>query len=112
MTRRGGGGIEIVPLDVDEVDDEVVDKAPEILDNCVLWNIIVGASFDKVGTLGLFPLCLTPLAFNAYYMDFKIMNQDPILSLNEYKRLSILVSLTIIPAAIMSPKVFGKFGMA
>ena len=106
--EEGDGGIEIVPLEVNEVDDE----APEILDNCVLLNIIVGAFFDNVGTSGLYPLCLSPLAFNAYYMDFKIMDQDPILSLNGYKWLSILVALTIIPAAIISPKVFGNFGMA
>jgi len=106
--EEGDGGIEIVSFEVDEVDD----KAPDILDNCALWNIIVGAFFDNVGTSGLFPLCLAPLAFNAYYMDFKIMGQEPILSLNGYKWLSILVALTIIPAAIISPKLFGKFGIA
>jgi len=105
-----GGGIEIVPFEENEEDED--DKAPETLDNCLLWNIIVGAFFDNVGTSGLYPMCLAPLAFNAYYKDFKMMGLDPILSLNGYKWLSILVALTVIPAAIISPKVFRKFGLA
>mmetsp|Transcript_16605 Transcript_16605/g.24538 ORF Transcript_16605/g.24538 Transcript_16605/m.24538 type:complete len:685 (+) Transcript_16605:91-2145(+) len=81
---------------------------PEELDNCVLWNIIAGAFFDNVGTAGLNPMCVTPVAYTMYF----VTPNPPVLSLISYKWVSTLIGLMIIPAALASSKVFSSFGTA
>jgi MFS family permease len=69
----------------DDDDDDEENKAPDKLDNWTMWNIIVGAFADNVGTAGLNPLCLSPLAFIAYYKSFVERGLPPIMSLIAYK---------------------------
>uniref|UniRef100_A0A6T7JU88 Major facilitator superfamily (MFS) profile domain-containing protein n=1 Tax=Attheya septentrionalis TaxID=420275 RepID=A0A6T7JU88_9STRA len=95
------------------VENETDEKAPpETLDNCLLWNIIFGAFADNVGTSGLNPMCLSPLAFIQYYRNFWVLGLTPVMSLNAYKWISTLIAIMIIPSAVVSPQVFKKMGAA
>ena len=35
---------------------------PDTIDKKTMWNIVGGALLDNIGSTGLFPLCLSPLA--------------------------------------------------
>jgi hypothetical protein len=99
--------------DWDESEEDEEDQvAPETINIGVLCNIITGAFLDNVGTAGLNPFCLSPLAFTAYYLNFESEGLSPVMSLTGYKWLSTLLALMIIPAVFITPQVFSKIGAA
>lgn len=103
---------------IDEADkgeeDEEEQKAPKVINQKHLWNIVIGAFADNIGSSGLMPLCLSPLAFNRYYTDF--IDQDPpqlpIMTQDAYKWISVLVALMVLPGTLVSPWFFRKAGAA
>lgn len=86
------------------------EKRPETINKKTFWNIILGALADNVGSTALFPLCLSPLALEAYLVDFVEANEDPIMSVTGYQWLSVCVALMVIPGTMITPWVFSKIG--
>ena len=82
------------------------------IDKPTMWNIMAGALLDNIGSCGLFPICLSPLAFNRFYDDFASQGLPPLLSLNGYKWVSIMVALVVIPTAALAPPVYRRIGPA
>ena len=80
----------------DEDDDNDGVKAPTELNKKVFANIILGALGDNIGSSGLMPLCLSPLAFNAFYESFVKQGLTPIMSQVAYKWISVLVALMVV----------------
>jgi hypothetical protein len=70
-------------------EDEDV-KRPDTIDQKTMWNIVGGALLDNIGSTGLFPLCLSPLALEAYYGQFVARNEEPIMSILGCKSFRIL----------------------
>lgn len=100
---------------VNETEEEAETETPPTeIDKSTLANIVIGAFFDIFGSKALFPLCLSPLAFETYYKDFLDATppETPIMSLTLYQWLSALVAIMVIPSTIFTPKVFQKFGVA
>mmetsp|Transcript_12678 Transcript_12678/g.19525 ORF Transcript_12678/g.19525 Transcript_12678/m.19525 type:complete len:697 (-) Transcript_12678:108-2198(-) len=95
---------------LNEDDEDVV--RPELIDQKTLWNIVGGALLDNIGSTGLFPLCLSPLALQAYYAQFVAAGEDPIMSILAYQWLSVCVALLVIPSTQMTPWFFEKLGVA
>lgn len=95
-----------------EEEDENTIKRPDAIDKCGVGNIIIGALLDNIGSTGLFPLCLSPLAIEQYYADLVDQGLDPIMSINGYMWLSVMVALMVIPSTYMTPYVFSKIGVA
>jgi predicted permease len=93
-------------------DDDEDDDAPKNMDWKVISNILVGSLADNAGSVGLFPLCLSPLAFNVFLSDFQIAGKEPLMTEDAYKWLSTLVAIMIVPAAIFSNKIYEKIGAA
>jgi len=85
---------------------------PEEIDQRALQNIVWGAFFDNLGSQALFPLCLSPLALEQFYMSYASVGEDPVMTLDAYKWLSVLVALMVIPSAVLCPKIFQKVGAA
>lgn len=99
-------GMEDAILDEDEDDNQV--RAVEKMDYKVFSLIILGALGDNVGSSGLMPLCLSPLAFERFYV-----NANPvIMSQVAYKWISVLVALMVVPGTLVSPFIYNKFGLA
>jgi hypothetical protein len=63
---------------INDNDEEDVIKAPAVLNKKHFVTIIVGALADNIGSAGLNPLCLSPLAFNAFYTSFVDQGLEPI----------------------------------
>ena len=74
--------------------------------------MIAGALLDNVGSSGLLPLALAPLALNEFYIDFVAVGEDPIMTQSAFKWLSVMVALTVIPGSAVSNVVFDKIGAA
>lgn len=85
---------------------------PTEIDMKACANIIAGAFADNIGSSGLVPLCLSPLMFDKYYTDFINNNLTPIMSQNDYKWISVMVSLMVIPSTVITPALFSKIGAA
>jgi MFS family permease len=66
-------------------DDEDNIKSPKELNRQTFGTIIIGALADNVGSAGLYPLCLSPLAFNAFYTSFVDQGLDPLMPVVAYK---------------------------
>ena len=100
----------------DHGDDPVTSSSssspPKEMSQWVLWNIILGALADNFGSNGLFPLCLSPLAFNHWTMNFLENLEEPILSLNGYKWMATLVALVVVPSTVIAPTIFNVVGPA
>ena len=94
-------------LDDDEDHVQHVDK----MDWKVFSSIIGGALGDNVGSSGLMPLCLSPLAFERFYA-FAPDPSNPIMSQVAYKWISVLVALMVVPGTLVSPFIYNKFGLA
>jgi len=94
------------------VDEEDEKNRPVTIDPVALWNVIFGALADNIGSTGLFPLCLSPLAIEQYLFEFTERGEEPIMSITGYKWLSVMVALMVIPATLMTPFVFKKIGVA
>ena len=73
-------------------DDEEVIRPTEV-DKKTLYNIVGGALLDNIGSTGLFPLCLSPLALDSYYNYFVQLGEEPIMSISAYQWLSVCVAL-------------------
>lgn len=71
----------------DEEEDGGV-PAPTQLNKKVFLTIILGALGDNIGSSGLMPLCLSPLAFNSFYTDFENQDLPPVMSQVAYKWIS------------------------
>ncbi|KAL7496626.1 hypothetical protein ACHAWT_004791 [Skeletonema menzelii] len=104
------------PVDIEDKftlneDDEDVIR-PDLIDQKTLWNIVGGALLDNIGSTGLFPLCLSPLALETYYSQFVAVNEPPIMSILAYQWLSVCVALLVIPSTQMTPWFFEKLGVA
>lgn len=85
---------------------------PESLDQKALFNIIAGAVADNFGSTALFPLCLSPLAIEQYLFDFIERDEYPIMTLEGYQWLSVMVAGMVVPSTMMTPYVFRKLGVA
>ncbi|CAB9500687.1 major facilitator Superfamily [Seminavis robusta] len=88
------------------------DKDSQNLHMKTLLHVLAGELADHVGSLGLVPLCLSPLMFNSFYVNFVEQNQDPIMSATAYKWIYIFPAVLVLPGAIVAPYLFKKFGPA
>jgi len=92
---------------------EVVDEddldAPERINQRVFWN---GALLDNIGSSGLFPMTLAPLAFDTFFVDLLVQGKEPIMTKVAFKWLSVMVALMVIPGAALSQPVFHRIGPA
>lgn len=96
----------------DDDDSQEENNAPTKIDSLVLWNVIVGALLDNVGSAGLLPLAMAPLALKVFYIDFVSIGENPIMTQSAFKWISVAVALTIIPGAAMSQVAFDRIGAA
>ena len=87
-------------------------EVPETIDWKLFTNIMVGALLDNIGSSGLFPLTLAPLAFNNFYRDFEDAGEEPIMIITGYKWISVCVALMVIPGATLTEPVFSRIGAA
>ncbi len=99
-----------IALDLYEEEEKI--KRPLAIDKKTLWNIVGGALLDNIGSTGLFPLCLSPLAMEQYYTQFVKRGEEPIMTIDSYQWLSVCVALLVIPSTQMTPYVFTKIGVA
>ena len=98
-------------LDDELEDDEDHVQPVDKMDWKVFSLIIGGALGDNVGSSGLMPLCLSPLAFERFYA-FAPDPSNPIMSQVAYKWISVLVALMVVPGTLVSPFIYNKFGLA
>lgn len=98
--------------DEENDNDDLIAERPEKINRKAMANILIGAFTDIAGSKALFPLCMTPLGFQTYYIDFVQIDEAPIMSLSLYKWLTVLISLIVIPSSIVAPKVFARIGLA
>eukprot|EP00569_Conticribra_weissflogii_P009627 CAMPEP_0171367188 /NCGR_PEP_ID=MMETSP0879-20121228/5928_1 /TAXON_ID=67004 /ORGANISM="Thalassiosira weissflogii, Strain CCMP1336" /LENGTH=487 /DNA_ID=CAMNT_0011875187 /DNA_START=14 /DNA_END=1474 /DNA_ORIENTATION=- len=96
------------PVEIDSEPEE--DDIP--LDKRAISNVIIGASFDHLGTLGIYPLAFSPVMYQRFFLDFQIANKVPIMSGNEYRWLFSMIGLAAVPAALLMPLVNKKLGVA
>ena len=93
-------------------DDQATLAAPKEINKMQLFNIALGSLADNIGSSGLFPLCLTPLMFDTFYLDMIAAGEDPIMSVNAYKWIFVMAALLVIPGVAISVPVFNKMGVA
>eukprot|EP00934_Nitzschia_sp_Nitz4_P006897 Nitzschia sp. Nitz4//scaffold25_size161228//144463//149493//NITZ4_002455-RA/size161228-augustus-gene-0.119-mRNA-1//1//CDS//3329544661//6887//frame0 len=107
--------------DVDEVSEDLAEEGngakmvrPKELDFRVMIHIIAGSVADNFGSTALFPLCLSPLAFKHYFLDFiqATPAEDPVMALKGFQWLSVMVAFVVIPSAVATPAVFRALGVA
>ena len=72
------------------------------LNQCHLANVVFGAFLDNFGSAGLYPLCLTPLAFDVFYLDQLELGETPIMSLAAYKWIYVSVVRSMTAACVFS----------
>ena len=75
-------------LTLNSEDEEV--KRPDTIDKKTFFIIVCGALLDNIGSNGLFPLCLSPLALETYHTNFVARNEDAVMSILGCKSLLIL----------------------
>lgn len=80
--------------DIDLDDEDAAAKRPETINQPVMWNVILGALLDNIGSTGLFPLCLAPLALEQY-LNNPDLGDEPIMSYTGYQWLSVCVALMV-----------------
>ena len=98
--------------DQTQKNSSVDENAPTEIDQKALWNIVVGSLADNIGSCGLFPLCLSPLALNQFSLDFVEQGLDPIMEITGYQWLTVMVALMVIPSTLICPSLFAKIGVA
>jgi len=96
----------------DDDDEEEIVVRPETIAKPVMYNIVGGALLDNIGSTGLFPLCLSPLALQTFYGDFVAKGEEPIMTITAYQWLSVCVALLVIPSTQVTPWTFSKVGVA
>ena len=107
MIEPGDGRLDIGDkLTVVEDEDDI--QRPDTIHKKTMYNIVGGALLDNIGSTGLFPLCLSPLALQTYYGDFVERNEDPIMSITAYQWLSVCVALLVVPSTQVTPYTFMK----
>ena len=87
-------------------------RAPTVLDKQTLCHIMVGELADNLGSIGLVPLCLSPLLFRTFYAEFVELGMEPIMSSTSYKWIYIFVASIVLPGAAIAPMLFQKIGPA
>ncbi|CAB9519853.1 expressed unknown protein [Seminavis robusta] len=92
--------------------DEEDGNYPTKLDYRTLWNILAGELTDNLGSIGLVPICLSPLMFQTFYAQFVENDQEPIMSANAYKYIYVFIAVIVVPGAVIAPLLFQKFGPA
>ena len=65
-----------------------------------------------VGSAGIFPLTMSPLAFEIFYYNFEIAGETPIMDPNLYRWTFVLVAMTVIPGAAFSQVAYSYIGPA
>lgn len=90
--------------------EDIVNSGNKSHDQGLIWNIMGGALADNLGSAGLVPFGLTPLMFNAFYADFVRDGEEPIMSEEGFKWIYVLVALSVIPGALLSPYLYQKIG--
>lgn len=95
----------------EEVDDDD-DGAPEKFNWSIFSNVNIGALLDNIGSTGIVPLSMAPLAFSTFLADFLAVGESPIMTPTVYKWIFVLVALMVIPGAVMSQSVFQRIGAA
>lgn len=94
MIEPGDGRLDIGDkLTVVEDEDDI--PRPDTIHKKTMYNIVGGALLDNIGSTGLFPLCLSPLALQTYYGDFVERDEQPIMSITTYQWLSVCVALLV-----------------
>lgn len=108
------GDARISPIGKDATGDEDVIERPETIDNRTMWNVVAGALADNFGSTALFPLCLSPLALEAYTIQFTdaVPPEDPVMSVTGYQWLSVMVAFMVVPSTMITPFIFKKIGIA
>lgn len=96
---------------IDEDADGTRTKSMD-LDKRALANVLLGELFDNLGSIGLVPICISPLMFNTFYSDFFAQGLDPVMSSTAYKWIYVLVAVIVVPGAALAPIAFQKIGPA
>jgi hypothetical protein len=76
--------------------DEECIVRPETIHKKTLWNIVGGALLDNIGSTGLFPLCLSPLAMETFHVE----PEPPIMSITAYQCELTIVQVLITTLAL------------
>jgi MFS family permease len=87
-------------------------SALQTIDKGTMSIIIMGVFADLIGSKALFPMCISPLAFEIFHKNFVDDGELPILSLGGFQWLNVVVGLLILPVAVVAPKCFSKIGLA
>lgn len=98
-------------MSIDDDEDDT-DIRPEELDKRTMYNVVAGALLDNIGSCGLVPLCLSPLALEQYNLDLQVEGVPVIMSITSYKWLTVLLSLMVVPSILMTPQLFKRIGAA
>lgn len=93
-------------------DEEEEDDSPETLNHKLTSNIIIGSLLDNAGSTGLIPFCLSPLAFEAFYVNFLQRGEVPLMTENAFRWINTMLAVMIIPAAASSSALYAKIGAA
>lgn len=104
MIEPGDKRLDIIDDKLILEDEGDIIKRPETIHKRTMYNIVGGALMDNIGSTGLFPLCLSPLALEQYY--------PAQMSILAYQWLSVCVALLVIPSTQITPFVFKKIGVA
>ena len=104
MIEPGDKRLDIIDDKLILEDEGDIIKRPETIHKRTMYNIVGGALMDNIGSTGLFPLCLSPLALEQYY--------PAQMSIEAYQWLSVCVALLVIPSTQITPFVFKKIGVA
>lgn len=108
------------PVSTEMVDpeDNVTKVSCNLEDICksnnakTLWNILAGELADNLGSIGLVPLCVSPLMFNTFYAEFAQQDVDPVMSATAYKWIYVLVAVVVVPGAVAAPHLYKRIGPA
>ena len=108
LSRRGGSD------DCDEscCETEPSPAPPTTLDIKALVAVLFGELADNLGTMGLVPMCLSPLLFQTFYANFVETEEEPVMSATSYKFIYAFVATAVIPGAAIAPLLFKKIGPA
>jgi MFS family permease len=87
-------------------------RGPPTLKKGLMAAIIGGAILDNIGSAGLWPLALSPLAFVQFYDNFVQKGLTPIMTETAYKWISMILAVMVIPGAALSGPIFSRFGAA
>ena len=96
--------------DQTDKDEEEEESSPKYLNRRVFSNILMGAIFDIIGSTGLWPLAMAPLALQEFYTDFLLAGEDPLMTQTAFKWLTCMLAFTVIPSAAISQPIYNRIG--